>query len=153
MLSFLKPKQQKFFSAEEETKIIDAIRNAELQTSGEIRLYVESKCRFVDPLDRAAEIFYNLQMDRTASNNAVLVYIATVHQQLAVFADEGIYKKAGQQFWNSAVYTMIKEFRKEHYAEGIVEIINKTGQLLKTHFPYDASTDKNELPDNIVFGK
>jgi uncharacterized membrane protein len=153
MLSFLKPKRQKFFSAEQETRIVNAIREAEQQTSGEVRLYIESKCRFVDPLDRAAEIFLHLKMNETADRNAVLVYVATVHQQLAIFADEGIYNKEGQQFWNNAVRTMIKEFKKENYTEGLVEIIHKTGQLLKTHFPYDAATDKNELPDDIVFGR
>ena len=153
MLSFLKPKQQKFFSHEEEAKIVDAIREAEQQTSGEVRLYVESKNRFVDPLDRAAEIFVQLKMYETANRNAVLIYVAIAHHELAVYADEGIYKKAGQQFWNNAVATMIKEFKKDNYAEGLEEVIYKTGQLLKTHFPYDALTDKNELPDDIVFGK
>lgn len=153
MFSLFKPKQQKFFSAQEETKIIDAIRDAEHQTSGEVRLYIESKNRFVDPLDRAAEIFLQLKMHETAERNAVLVYIATVHRELAIFADEGIYKKAGQQFWNNAVHSMISEFRKDNYAEGLIEVIRKTGQLLKTHFPYNAVTDKNELPDDIVFGK
>jgi uncharacterized membrane protein len=153
MLSFFKPRKQKFFSAEEEAKVINAIRLAEQQTSGEIRLYIESKCRFVDPLDRAAEIFFQLKMQETENQNAVLVYIATVDHQLAVFADEGIFKKAGQQFWNGAVQTMMREFKKENYADGLIEIIYKTGQLLKTHFPYNTGTDKNELPDDIVFGK
>jgi len=153
MLSFLKPKQQKFFSEEEETKIVDAIREAEHQTSGEVRLYIESKCRFVDPLDRAAEIFLHLKMNETVNRNAVLVYVAMVHKQLAIFADEGIYNKEGQQYWNNAVRTMISEFKKENYVEGLIDIIHKTGQLLKTHFPYYQATDKNELPDDIVFGK
>ena len=153
MLSLFKPKQQKFFSAEEEAKIVDAIRDAEKQTSGEVRLYVESKCRFVDPLDRAAEIFLHLKMNETENRNAVLIYVATVHQQLAVFADEGIFNKAGQQFWNNAVRQMLSEFKKENYSEGLIEIIHKTGQLLRTHFPYNAVTDKNELPDDIVFGR
>lgn len=153
MLSFLKPKQQKFFSADEEEKIIEAIRAAEQQTSGEVRLYVESKCRFVDPLDRAAEIFLQLKMHKTQHRNAVLVYVAMQHQQLAMFADEGIYKKAGQQFWNNAVQAVISKFKKDNHAEGLVEVIHKTGQLLNTHFPYDATTDKNELPDDIVFGR
>ena len=153
MLSLFKPKQQKFFSAEEETKIVDAIRAAEQQTSGEVRLYIENKNRFVNPLDRAAEIFLQLKMHETANRNGVLIYVAMQHHELAVFADEGIYNKAGQQFWNNAVQTMISEFKKDNYAEGLVEVIHKTGQLLKTHFPYDSTTDKNELPDDIVFGR
>jgi len=153
MFSFFKPKQQKFFSPEEETKIINAIREAEQQTSGEIRLYIESKNRFVDPLDRAAEIFAELNMYQTANRNGVLVYVAMAHHELAVYADEGIFKKAGQEFWNTAARTMISEFKKNNFAEGLIEVIDKTGQLLKTHFPYDATTDKNELPDDIVFGR
>jgi uncharacterized membrane protein len=153
MLSFLKPKQQKFFSADEEEKILSAIRTAEKETSGEVRLFIENKCRFVDPLDRAAEIFLQLKMNETANRNAVLVYVAKKHRQLAVFADEGIYKKAGAAFWDNAVLLMLKEFKNENYAEGLIEVIQKIGQSLKTHFPYDASTDKNELPDDIVFGK
>ena len=153
MFSLFKPRQQKFFSPEEEAKIINAIRDAEQQTSGEIRLYIESKNRFVDPLDRAAEIFAELNMYQTANRNGVLVYVAMAHHELAVYADEGIFKKAGQEFWNTAARTMISEFKKNNYAEGLIEVINKTGQLLKTHFPYDATTDKNELPDDIVFGR
>jgi uncharacterized membrane protein len=153
MLSFLKPKQQKFFSADEEEKILNAIRAAEKETSGEVRLFIENKCRFVDPLDRAAEIFLQLKMNETANRNAVLVYVAKKHRQLAVFADEGIYNKAGKEFWNNAVAIMLKEFRKENYAEGLAEVIHKIGHSLQTHFPYDDATDKNELPDDIVFGK
>ena len=153
MFSLFKPKQQKFFSPEEEAKIINAIREAEQQTSGEIRLYIESKNRFVDPLDRAAEIFAELNMYQTANRNGVLVYVAMAHHELAVYADEGIFKKAGQEFWNTAARTMISEFKKNNFAEGLIEVIDKTGQLLKTHFPYDATTDKNELPDDIVFGR
>jgi uncharacterized membrane protein len=153
MLSFLKPKQQKFFSADEEEKILNAIREAEKETSGEVRLYIENKCRFVDPLDRAAEIFLQLKMNETANRNAVLVYVAKQHRQLAVFADEGIYNKTGKEFWNNSVAIMLKEFKKENYAEGLVEVIQKIGHALQTHFPYDATTDKNELPDDIVFGK
>jgi uncharacterized membrane protein len=153
MFSFLKPRQQKFFSAEEEAKIVEAIRIAEKQTSGEVRVYVERKNRFVDPLDRAAEIFLQLKMYETDNRNAVLVYVATVHHELAVFADDGIYQKAGQDFWNNAVKSMIGAFKKDNYTDGIIDIIHKTGETLKTHFPYDNATDKNELPDDIVFGK
>ncbi len=153
MFSFLKPKQHKFFTAEEESAIIEAIHIAEQQTSGEVRLYVERKNRFVDPLDRAAEVFMQLKMYETKDRNAVLIYVATVHHEMAVFADEGIYQKTGQEFWNNAVRAMISEFKKDHIAEGLIDIIRKTGQSLKTHFPYDKATDKNELPDDIVFGK
>src|SRR5690349_17711840 len=99
MLSFFKKKTPAFFTEGEQQKVVNAIQSAEQRTSGEVRVYVESKCRFVEPLDRAAELFYGLKMNETAEKNGVLVYIAMKHRQLAVFADEGIYKKAGAEFW------------------------------------------------------
>jgi len=116
-------------------------------------VYVENRCRFVDAIDRAAEVFYSLKMNQTAYHNATLVYVALKDRQMAVFGDEGIYSKTGKEFWNEAVKKMINNFNKENYAQGITEVIEQIGAALTHHFPYDASTDKNELPDDIVFGK
>ena len=73
--------------------------------------------------------------------------------QLAVFADEGIYKKTGPDYWNNVVKEMLSTFNKQDYAKGIAECVIQIGDALTTHFPYDSDTDKNELPDQIVFGK
>ncbi|MGI8950455.1 MAG: TPM domain-containing protein [Chitinophagaceae bacterium] len=153
MFSIFKKKLPQFFSSEEQQKIVEAIRNAEQRTSGEIRVYVESKCRFVDAIDRAAEIFYGLKMEATAERNAVLVYVAMKHRQFAVFADEGIYKKADADFWKEKLQIMLAHFNKENYADGITTLIKEIGEALAYHFPYQADIDKNELPDEIVFGK
>ena len=146
-------KRKAFFSFSENERIVEAIRQAEQQTSGEIRVYIESRCRFVDPLDRAAEVFWGLKMDATKDRNGVLVYVAMKDRQFAVMADQGIHEKVGQTFWNQAVALMKSHFVKEAPAEAIVAVVNDIGQALKTHFPYDRETDKNELPDDIVFGK
>jgi uncharacterized membrane protein len=153
MFSLFRKKADDFFSAEEKEKILSAIQKAEQRTSGEIRVYVEKRCRFVDAIDRAAEIFYSLKMEQTAHRNATLVYVAFKDRQMAVFGDEGIYTKTGKEFWNEAVKKMVKNFNKENYAQGIVEVVEQIGEALAHHFPYDASMDKNELPDDIVFGK
>ncbi len=153
MFDLFRKKKRLFFPAEEQEKILACIRAAEMQTSGEIRVYIESKCRFVEPLDRAKEIFALLKMDQTAQRNAVIVYIAMEHRQLAVYADEGIYQKTGAAFWNDAIRLILSEFDHAAYANGIAAIVQKIGAALAQHFPYDASTDKNELPDEIVFGK
>lgn len=146
-------KKRVFFSAADNAQIVEAIRLAEKQTSGEIRIYVESKNAYVDPIDRAAEVFFKLKMQKTEHRNAVLFYIAMDHKQLAIFADEGIYQKAGAEYWNHAVKVMISKFRKENISDGIEECVRMIGDTLKEKFPYDAVTDKNELPDDIVFGK
>ncbi len=153
MFSFSQKNKQGYFSAEEQEKIVQAIKAAELKTSGEIRVYVEGKCRFVDAIDRAAEIFYGLKMNETNHKNATLVYVAMKHKQVAVFGDEGILKKTGITFWHDNVKEMLLHFHKENYGRGICEVIEKIGQALALHFPYEKETDKNELPDEIVFGK
>ena len=145
-------KKREFFSAEDKAQIVEAIRMAEKETSGEIRVYVESKNSYVDAIDRAAEIFFKLKMQNTDHRNAVLLYIAMDHQELALFADEGIYQKAGAEYWNDAVKNMIGQFTKDNISNGIEQCIEQIGQTLKEKFPYIPTEDKNELPDEIVFG-
>ena len=124
-----------------------------MQTSGEIRLFVESRCRFVDPLDRATEIFWGLKMDHTVERNGVLIYVAVKDHQLAILGDEGIHQCVGAEFWRNEVRNMLKHFQNKEYVEGIIAIVEDIGLALKTNFPYVSRTDKNELPDDIVFGK
>lgn len=146
-------KPKPFFTEEQKQRIIQAVQQAEQQTSGEVRVYVESKCRFVDALDRASEIFFELQMDKTVLHNGVLVYVAVDDKQVAVYADEGIHAKTGRQYWLSTVAAMLYQFRQEHIADGICNAVLRIGEALQQYFPYNAATDKNELPDDIVFGK
>lgn len=153
MFSFFRKKQTEFFSPEENELIVSAVRAAEQRTSGEVRVFVESKCRFVDALDRAVEVFHGLRMHETADRNGVLVYVAMKDHQLAIYGDEGIHQKVGTEFWNTELQHMLREFNREHYAEGIARVVREVGEVLVRHFPYDKTTDKNELPDDIVFGQ
>lgn len=145
-------KKPQFFSADEQARLVRAIQVAEIETSGEVRVYIEGKNPFMDPLDRAKEIFLNLKMENTAHRNGVLLYIAMNDHELALFGDEGIYSKVGAEYWNTAVKNMIAEFSKDSVVAGMEQCILQIGQTLKEAFPYEASTDKNELPDDIVFG-
>lgn len=146
-------KKNKFFTAEENQRIVEAIHEAEKQTSGEIRVFVESKCSYMDAIDRAAELFSKMQMQNTSERNAVLIYIAVKDRQLAIFGDEGIHKKVGNEYWNRLVKHMITHFSKNNFAEGIRHSITEIGQDLQKNFPHHKYTDKNELPDDIVFGR
>jgi uncharacterized membrane protein len=146
-------KQREFFSPEEKEQILDAIRRAEQRTNGEVRLFIESRCRFMDALDRAKEIFFNLGMEKTAARNASLVYIAVDDHQVAVYGDEGIHQAVGPKYWEEEVNKMLVRFKEQHLADGIIGCITDIGEALHQYFPYDRDTDKNELPDDIIFGK
>src|SRR5487761_2210655 len=140
-------RKKEFFSKEENDLIVQAIRDAEKQTSGEVRVFVESRCKFVDPLDRAKEIFSHLKMEQTEYRNGVLFYVAVKDRQLAIFADSGIHSAAGEKYWKEVVENIIHIFNKENYDTGINEGVLKIGEALAYHFPYDQKGDKNELPD------
>jgi uncharacterized membrane protein len=146
-------KKEEFFSQEEKQQLVNAIQEAERQTSGEVRVYVESKCRYVNALDRAAEIFYQLKMHETDQRNATLIYVAVKDKQTAVFGDEGIHQKVGAKYWQDEVVKMLQHFKQQQLADGICLAIADLGQALKFYFPYNRDTDKNELPDEIVFGR
>ena len=146
-------KKKDFFTEEEKLQIVEAVRNAERRTSGEVRVFVENRCSYMDAIDRAKEIFVDLKMNVTADRNAVLVYIALKDHQLAIFGDEGIHSKLGNDYWNAEVKKMISKFNREDYADGITEVVTDIGEALTQLFPYNNDTDKNELPDDIVFGK
>jgi uncharacterized membrane protein len=144
-------KKKDFFTPEQQQRMVQAIQNAEKNTSGEVRVFVESKCRYMDPVDRAKEIFFNLKMANTKDRNAVLLYLALDDHQLALFADEGIYQRCGAPYWDDEVKKIIAAFTKEDYTGGICLVVEDIGEALKLQFPYDTG-DKNELPDEIIFG-
>lgn len=145
-------KKKEFFSEEEKKQLVAAIQKAETRTSGEVRIFVESRCRFVDPVDRAKELFLQLKMNQTRERNGTLIYIAFDDHQLAILGDEGIHQKVGYEYWRKEVNTMIQEFKSEHVVDGICQVVTDIGEALQQFFPYDKETDKNELPDDIVFG-
>jgi uncharacterized membrane protein len=144
-------KKKEFFTPEQQQRLIASIQAAEKNTSGEVRVFIESKCKFVDPVDRAKEIFFNLQMEKTKDRNAVLLYLAMDDHQMALFADEGIYQRLGKEYWYAEVKKIISAFTKDDYAGGICAVVEDIGDALQANFPY-ASNDKNELPDEIIFG-
>lgn len=146
------PRKKPFFSPEENERIVASIRNAEMQTSGEIRVFVESRCKYIDALDRASEVFLQLKMDKTELRNGVLFYLAVKDHQLAVYADKGIHEVTGNEHWKNVVNQILALFKSDNIAEGIITCVSNIGDALKTHFPYNKEVDKNELPDEIVFG-
>lgn len=142
---------ENFFSEAEKKQITDAIVQAELNTSGEIRLHVEGRCK-IDVLDRAAYVFGKLEMDQTAQRNGVLFYLAVYDRKFAILGDAGINKLVPSYFWDKIKETMLSFFKEGKFADGLSKGILMAGEQLKTNFPYQ-SDDINELSDEISFEK
>jgi len=142
---------QNFFTKEEKEDIVLAIKSAELETSGEIRVHVEEK-RKGDVKDQAAHLFKKLEMHKTEQRNGVLFYLAVKNRKFAILGDVGINQVVPENFWDEIRDKMLNQFRENHFSDGLIEGITMAGKLLKKHFPY-AKDDVNELPDDISFGK
>lgn len=141
----------KFFSKLEQADIESAIKEAELNTSGEVRVHIENKLKG-DVLDRAAYIFKTLEMHRTKERNGVLFYLAVESKKFAILGDAGINIKVPDNFWDNIKEKMAENFKHNEFTEGLITGIVLTGEQLKKHFPYQED-DVNELTDEISFGK
>jgi uncharacterized membrane protein len=140
-----------FFSKQEKEDIQQAIMNAELDTSGEIRVHIENTVAG-DVMDRAAFIFKQLGMNKTEQRNGVLIYLAVKNRRFAIIGDSGIHKVVPENYWNDIKAGMLNHFRENRFTEGLIDAIISTGAQLKKHFPHQHN-DVNELPDDISFGK
>lgn len=139
------------FGSAEELLVEQAIAQAELQTSGEIRVHIDNRCKEA-VLDRAAFLFEELEMHQTEARNGVLIYLALQDKKLAILGDAGINAKVPNDFWNKIKSEMIQACSEGRYVDAIVQAVLSAGEQLKSHFPYQ-SDDENELPNNISFGK
>lgn len=138
-------------SKQEEEAIVLAIKNAEKNTSGEIRVHIESTSE-KDALDRAKDVFNELKMNETEAQNGVLFYLAVQDHNFAIIGDKGIDEVVPNDFWNSTKDLVITEFKKGDFAEGLIKGIQEAGSKLKEFFPYQTD-DVNELSDEISKGK
>lgn len=142
---------RKFFTAEEKNEIKEAIKEAEKNTSGEIRVHIENKCKG-EVLDRAAFLFKQLGMEKTKLRDGVLFYLALKNRQFAILGDRGINAVVSGDFWNEIAQMMTEKFKEGKFKEGLVQGILRAGEQLKGHFPHQKD-DINELSDEISFGE
>ncbi len=131
-------------------RVKEAIVGAERRTSGEIRVAVSSVF-WGDVYKAAGRAFDRLEMHRTRDHNGVLVFVVPMRRRFVVLGDSGIHAKVGQSFWDHVVESMAGRFRTGDFTEGLVHGIATIGEELSKHFPYEAATDKNELPDDVDF--
>jgi uncharacterized membrane protein len=144
-------KASSFFTKEQQAEILASVREAEMATSGEIRVHIETSFKG-DVLDRAAWIFGKLGMHKTADRNGILFYLAVNDKKFAIIGDAGINSKVPPGFWDSISELLQKNFKEGHFTEGLSEGIKMAGEHLKIYFPH-RKDDVNELPDEISFDK
>jgi len=143
------PTARNFFNEQEQQLLVNSIEEAELKTSGEIRLHIENFC-LGNEIRRAEEVFLKLNMHLTKERNGVLIYIATLSRKIAVVGDEGIHQKLGNEFWQKLVQDVITKFKADKKAEALAECIKACGGQLGKYFPR-STDDANELSNTISY--
>lgn len=143
----MNPEVEAFLSSSDEIAVVEAINEAEKNTSGEIRIHIENHSE-KPPLERAKEVFFELKMNETQARNGVLFYIGVADHSFAILGDEGIDKVVEADFWDCTKNVVIENFKAGKFREGLVEGIKNAGEKLKAHFPFN-SGDENELSNEI----
>lgn len=143
-------KVEDFLTAQEEQEIIEAIREAEMNTSGEIRIHIECHTQ-QDAFERATDVFHFLKMDNTKLQNGVLIYLAIDDKTFVIYGDKGINDVVPKEFWNSTKDVMQNHFKSNQFKKGLIEGVLKAGEQLETHFPWNHN-DRNELTNTISKG-
>ena len=134
---------------EEDHRVVEAIKQAERNTSGEIKVHIENRCKG-NVEERSLVVFNKLKLNETKLRNGVLIYLAVRDHKFAILGDEGINNVVGQGFWNDVKDLMLSHFKENRFAEGLEQGIQRCGEKLKTYFPYQ-SDDINEIPDDISY--
>ena len=134
---------------EEDQRVVEAIRQAERNTSGEIKVHIENRCKG-DVEQRSLFIFDKLKLNETQLRNGVLIYLAVKDHKFAILGDKGINDMVEDGFWNDVKDLMLNQFKEGHFAEGLEQGIMRCGEKLKAYFPYQ-SDDINEIPDDISY--
>ena len=143
-------KTEDFLTSKQEGKIVEAIRIAEENTSGEIRVHIEEKSE-KPPIERATEVFNTLKMFETEARNGVLFYVNVSGNQFAIIGDEGINKVVSSDFWECTKDIVLTNFALKKNKKGLVNGIERAGEQLKKYFPYQKD-DSNELSNEISKG-
>ena len=140
---------KEFLTKLEHDRIVDAIKDADSRTSGQIRVFIQRGKLNADPLIAAQKKFHRLGMHKTPEQNAVLIFVAPRAHKFAVVGDKAIHEKCGEQFWQRLVETMRAHFENEKFSHALVDAIEEAGKALATHFP-QRSTAPGQLPDQVI---
>lgn len=143
-------KVEDFLTKAEEAQVVEAIRLAEKNTSGEIRVHLEKKTS-IAPITRAVEVFHELKMNETKLRNGVIIYVAVKSKQFAIYGDQGINDKVSDDFWDCTKDIMVTNFKKGNNVNALVEGIQNAGEQLQKHFPFEED-DTDELSNEISRG-
>lgn len=144
---------ERAFPARVMESIEQAIEVAEKKHGGEIRFALERELstpellRDVSPRQRALQVFGELGVWDTESNNGVLIYVLLADHDVEIIADRGFVGRVSDAQWSEVCGVIESAYRNGDFERGTLAGIAAASELIAKHFPH---TDKNELPNKPV---
>jgi uncharacterized membrane protein len=120
---------------EKHSPIIDAIREAEAGTEGEIRVHLSQRWFEKDPWKRAENLFAHYGLGSGLQQNTILIYINLRKRSFAILGDLAIHQRVGQTYWNNLARELTENLRSTQSEKAIALTIRSIGKILKTHVP------------------
>lgn len=122
-------------NSETHSPIVDAIRDAENLSSGQIRVHLSKKWIESDPTARAQQLFDQYRMADTPSRNSVLIYVNLRKRKFAILGDAGINQAVEPHFWQKIALELTENLRSTQSERAIGFTVTSIGQTLKKYFP------------------
>jgi uncharacterized membrane protein len=133
----------------EASLIVNAIKEAEINTSAEIRVHYTTKNSKSLLLNDAQQTFEALKMHETELRNGILIFLRLKTKEVAILGDIGIHKHVGNEFWEAVKEEIIATIKSSNITQGIIKGIELSGKQLSIHFP-PHELNPNELSDEIT---
>ena len=139
-------KTKHFHKAIDQGRVLQAIRDAEEGSTGDIVLLITHK-KVEDPLAEANKTFQKLNLNAASDKNSVLILLAPESRKFAFVSGPALHEKVGHAWWNGITSILSQHFKEKRYNEGLLAALEKVGSALKTHFPSSVPLDRSGQQD------
>ena len=147
---FYMPASKRYFSKQDQTKIAQAVKEAEHGHVGEIQVviegYIPSGVAYRQNTRlRARQLFAELGVWDTAYNSGVLLYLNLCEQVVEIVIDRGIDQATEQHEWQAICNHMVEQLKAKKYTQGVIHGVFEIGQILDQFYDDQIEDLENEL--------
>ncbi len=97
----------------------------------------------------AGNHFMTLQLHTTKNRASVMLFVSEAERYVRIITDVEVAKKIPDSAWEEVVQAFITRVKADEITTGYLEAIEKSGELLRPHFPRDVH-DEDELPNHLI---
>lgn len=99
--------------------------------------------------EQAFQEFYGNDLHKTEAATGVLLFVSLLEHRVIVLGDRGIADVVPGEAWQETDAAILQGIRAGSLRDGLIQGIERAGDVLAEHFPYEDG-DRNELPDRLI---